>query len=255
MISFSRSILLSLAVFGDIVRVLPTNKKQAWNFWFGDYRPIDRVFNRRSFTSTVSRLLKTQRMEKVVEGGRVRMKITPKGLKFLSLSLDLRKFSHKPWDKKWRVVIFDIPERKRNQREGLRRKLKELGFGMLQESVWITPFPIANELEEYFSDWRIQGEILISESRILVGDQKEIVNRVWRILRLVKKYHNLIRPWLKVKSKYRNQKMALKFQRSYFELLSVDPFLPKELLPQPWIGESAEKIYLKEVLKILVRSN
>lgn len=245
--------LLSLAVFGDVVRVLPQNKRQAWNFWFGDYRPMDRVFNRHSFTSTVSRLLKTQRIEKVIEGGRVRIKITPKGLKLLSMSLDLRKFSRKPWDKKWRVVIFDIPERKRGQRDVLREKLRDLGFGMLQESVWISPFPIANELKEYFADWHVQGEILISESRILVGDQKEIVNRVWRIGRLSKKYRWLVGSWIKVKSKYRNQKMALKFQKSYFELLILDPFLPKELLPLPWEGEVAEKIYLKEVSKVLTR--
>lgn len=253
MISLPRTILISLAVFGDIVRVLPQNKKQAWNFWFGDYRPIDRVFNRRSFTSTVSRLLKTKRIEKVLEGGRIRIKITPTGLKFLSMSLDLRKFSHKPWDKKWRVVIFDISERKKWQRDGLRAKLKDLGFGMLQESVWITPFPVANELKEYFSSWHIQGEILISESRILVGDQRAIVNRVWNIARLAKKYRRLIDSWLRVQPKYRNQKMASKFQKSYFNLLVKDPFLPKELLPKPWVGEAAEKIYLKEVLKVLVR--
>lgn len=247
-------ILVSLAVFGDVVRVMPGSKRQAWNFWFGQYSPSERVFKRQSFTSSVSRLLRTGRIEKVIKDGRVSIKITPQGLKFLAMSLDLRKFSHKTWDKKWRVVIFDVSERKRKQRDSLRNKLKDLSFGMLQESVWITPFPIASELKEYFDDWYIHGEILISESRILIGDQKAIVNRVWKIGSLEKKYQRLVKFWKKVSPKHRGQKLSLKFQRLYLELLTKDPFLPMELLPQPWVGESAERIYLKEVLKTLFRN-
>ena len=32
------------------------------------------------------------------------------------------------WDKKWRIVIFDIPEEKKVAREILREKLKKIGF-------------------------------------------------------------------------------------------------------------------------------
>src|SRR3989344_3679849 len=45
------------------------------------------------------------------------------------------------WDKKWRMVVFDIPERKKRGREALRNKLSELGFLQLQKSVWIFPYP------------------------------------------------------------------------------------------------------------------
>lgn len=50
------------------------------------------------------------------------------------------------WDGKWRVVIFDIPERLRQQRNMFRSKLKALNFYMLQKSVFVCPFPCEEEL-------------------------------------------------------------------------------------------------------------
>lgn len=52
----------------------------------------------------------------------------------------------KVWDKKWRLVIFDIPEDKKTAREALRNKLKILGLVKLQDSIWVTPFPCEKEV-------------------------------------------------------------------------------------------------------------
>jgi CRISPR-associated endonuclease Cas2 len=51
------------------------------------------------------------------------------------------------WDGKWRIVIFDIPEKKKKAREALREKLKELGFKELQKSVFIYPFECEDEID------------------------------------------------------------------------------------------------------------
>ena len=50
------------------------------------------------------------------------------------------------WDRKWRLVIFDIPDDKRIERDLLRRKLESLGFFKLQESVYVFPFECANQI-------------------------------------------------------------------------------------------------------------
>ena len=52
----------------------------------------------------------------------------------------------KKWDKKWRVVVFDIVELKKIRREAFRGKLKELGFRPLQKSVWVHPFNCKDEI-------------------------------------------------------------------------------------------------------------
>lgn len=59
---------------------------------------------------------------------------------------NLRIKKMKKWDKKWRIVIFDIPEKKKVAREALRGKLKDLGFAKFQDSAWVTPFPCENEI-------------------------------------------------------------------------------------------------------------
>ncbi len=53
----------------------------------------------------------------------------------------------KEWDKKWRLVIFDIPELRRKERVALRKKLQEIGFYQCQKSVWIHPFSCNEEIE------------------------------------------------------------------------------------------------------------
>ena len=50
------------------------------------------------------------------------------------------------WDGEWRVVIFDIPERFKKAREALRKKLKDLGFIKLQESVFVFPYECEDEI-------------------------------------------------------------------------------------------------------------
>ncbi|MDP3093860.1 MAG: CRISPR-associated endonuclease Cas2 [bacterium] len=51
------------------------------------------------------------------------------------------------WDKKWRLVIFDIPERLRQARDALREKLKQLGFYELQKSVFVFPYECEDEID------------------------------------------------------------------------------------------------------------
>lgn len=51
------------------------------------------------------------------------------------------------WDGKWRMVIFDIPEKKKKAREALRNKLRELGFRELQKSVLVFPYECEDEID------------------------------------------------------------------------------------------------------------
>lgn len=46
----------------------------------------------------------------------------------------------KKWDKKWRVIIFDIPEKKKKVRDQVRRIFVSAGLRRLQDSVWIYPY-------------------------------------------------------------------------------------------------------------------
>ena|SRR3989344_9295451 len=49
----------------------------------------------------------------------------------------------KGWDRQWRIIIFDIPERLRGKRDVLRDALRRVGFIKLQQSVWVYPHDCA----------------------------------------------------------------------------------------------------------------
>ncbi|MEK7062591.1 MAG: hypothetical protein AAB946_00995 [Patescibacteria group bacterium] len=51
------------------------------------------------------------------------------------------------WDKLWRIVLFDIPEKKKPAREALRETIKKLGFHEYQKSVFIFPYPCQKEID------------------------------------------------------------------------------------------------------------
>ena len=51
------------------------------------------------------------------------------------------------WDKKWRVIIYDIPDNKKAARDALRRKLYELSFKEWQKSVFIHPYPCDQQID------------------------------------------------------------------------------------------------------------
>lgn len=46
------------------------------------------------------------------------------------------------WDKKWRIVSFDVSEKRRRTRDKLRLLLRQVGFVRLQDSVWVYPYDV-----------------------------------------------------------------------------------------------------------------
>ena len=75
--------------------------------------------------------------------GTISMVLTEKGRRMAG-RFDPDKLSiPKPnrWDKKWRIVIYDIPQNKKGARDALRHELQVMGFKEWQKSVFIHPYP------------------------------------------------------------------------------------------------------------------
>ena len=83
--------------------------------------------------------------------------LTPKGKLSILKYLHLERLRPKKWDGRWRIVIFDLPETLKKWRNYLRVELKSnLGFWPLQESVYITPYPVAGELDQLLKEWNLR---------------------------------------------------------------------------------------------------
>ena len=103
-------------------------------------RPQSRL--KYQINETLSRLTRKGLVTFVEKNGRKFARLTPAGTQRLKLeqqkaTLLLQK--NKRWDKRWRVIIFDVPERRRNMRGRLRAIMQECGFVRLQDSVWVHP--------------------------------------------------------------------------------------------------------------------
>jgi len=68
-----------------------------------------------------------------------------KALRFNINKLEIKKPTQ--WDEKWRVVMFDIPEKLKRLRNSLRLHFKEIGLIELQKSVFVYPYPCDDEIE------------------------------------------------------------------------------------------------------------
>ncbi len=83
--------------------------------------------------------------------------ITPRGrqkiLKIKFKTLDKKRRT----DKKWQMVIYDIPESKRDIRDELRNELKILGYKELQKSIWVCPYDILKETEELIKNYLLES--------------------------------------------------------------------------------------------------
>ena len=88
--------------------------------------------------------------------GTVTLMLTKQG-KALALTYDIENIKIPPmkhWDGKWRIVLFDIPEKHKKARDALSKTLKYAGFYQFQKSVFVHPFECRNEVDfviEFFS--------------------------------------------------------------------------------------------------------
>lgn len=104
--------------------------------------------SRKKHADTFRYLLKSGLIEWRREGHDVAIALTKKGKeragKYQIDELVIGK--PREWDKKWRIVIFDIPNASTFVRNVFRRKLKELGFYALQKSIWVHAYKCHEEI-------------------------------------------------------------------------------------------------------------
>jgi hypothetical protein len=81
--------------------------------------------------------------------------LTKRGIMKLIILKARKEKAEDKWDKKWRIVIFDIPEKIRKKRDGFRWSLKNMGFLLLQNSIWISPFGNLNDIQLLIKKHRI----------------------------------------------------------------------------------------------------
>lgn len=65
------------------------------------------------------------------------------------------------WDSFWRIILLDLPEERKNEREALRYLLKKAGFICVKNSVWVSMFPFEHLFNNIKKDLGLSTELII----------------------------------------------------------------------------------------------
>ncbi|OGG09506.1 hypothetical protein A2154_02305 [Candidatus Gottesmanbacteria bacterium RBG_16_43_7] len=66
----------------------------------------------------------------------------------------------KQWDGKWRLIVYDVEDRRKHLRDIFRKTVKNLGFYQLQKSVWIYPYPCEQQISFLREYYGVGNEVL-----------------------------------------------------------------------------------------------
>jgi phenylacetic acid degradation operon negative regulatory protein len=170
------------------------------------------------------------------------------------------------WDRNWLVVTFSVPEIRRGRRDAFRSWLAETGFGLLSSSVWISPFDQEADVIAKIEELDITGLVALMRCQRMwlpglkhVGD---LACRVWQLDTLASRYRDLnnrvealLASLERVKRGTVVDAEAIFFEAMDLEgelidiILSEDPCLPAELLPENWPSQ-----HTHELIHTLIRA-
>lgn len=137
-----------------------------------------RKYSKREMENAFYNLKRRNLIEVIQEDSDItKVKLTNKGKsRIKEYSLELLSIPRpKKWDKKWRILIFDIPTKPKiyhQAREALRHKIKELGFYQMQKSVWVYPYECEDEILFIAEIFQVQKHIEILTVEKLLHENK-----------------------------------------------------------------------------------
>ena len=237
--------MFALAITGDILEFIrdPFDILSSTKNLYG-YTPSR--YKKQHYTRLLSRSLTTGFIERICKNGEVYLRLTSRGVEKIKRDFPLVRVASKRWDGKWRVVIFDIPEKERRTRDFLRAKLKELGFGAWQKSIFISPYDWAEDIKELLATLQLSGQAVVMEARqIFAGDAKDLACRIWDLDKLALNYQGLLGKIQEGRGEMPLQDWLREIKNEYLNLTLTDPFLPDELLPADWPAKRLRRLILR----------
>ena len=123
------------------------------NQYFKVFKEIENEWqkiNKRALNNAIRDLYRSKLIKsKENPDGSLTMVLTDKGKrKAITFNIDNMEIKKpKKWDGEWRMIIFDVPEKKREFRDVLRETLRRLGFLELQKSVFVHPYSCQDEMD------------------------------------------------------------------------------------------------------------
>jgi phenylacetic acid degradation operon negative regulatory protein len=180
-------------------------------------------------------------------GRRTRWRLTASAQKMLTLGAD-RIYSFtgpaEGWDGRWLLVYARIPESDRRARHVVRSRLSWAGFGSLGAGLWISPHP--DREDEAISVLREAG--VATDAHVFVArrsglaEVQVMVAAAWDLGAIEEQYEAFIEEFrAAVPADILARQVEL--VHTWRRFPSIDPALPRELLPPRWSGLKAAQLF------------
>ncbi len=163
------AVLATIAVTGFIAfAVVVGNALQLLN-----YLPHNKYNLRYRAKSAVGRLVAKGYVVWIEKDGKKFLRITPRGHQTFAFEQAKISLQHpkKKWDGRWRMVVFDVPERRRAVRGRLCIAMREVGFVRLQDSVWVYPYDCEDFVALLKAELKIGKDVLYAIADTIEHDK------------------------------------------------------------------------------------
>lgn len=166
----------------------------------------------------------------------------------ISTILSYKKFG--PWDKKWRIVICNIPDSDKKFRQKFQSELINLGFEKLGRNVYISPHRFLGPARRIAYKNAVDMNCIFIEAE-KIENQALAIEKIWKTDEINDSYQRFIKS---AKTETNKKKSlywpfyAKALESEFAAIYNRDPHLPDELLPENWQAEKAYKVF-KEVAR------
>ncbi|OHA17149.1 MAG: hypothetical protein A3H57_03855 [Candidatus Taylorbacteria bacterium RIFCSPLOWO2_02_FULL_43_11] len=169
--SIRKAILASIAVAGflSIAAVAP-NAMSILELVSGKKKKTPKF----AITNSFNRLLESGYIELKNKGGQKKVEITGKGRLLLARIGGGNYVLKKPWrwDKRWRIILFDIPENRRPVRVKLWKMLRALHFYPMQDSAWVYPYDCEDVIKLIKTDLHVSFGVIYIIAESIENDRR-----------------------------------------------------------------------------------
>ena len=229
-------VLLTAALIGDTLteihnvgEVMPWIMKTRYGFVPPNYRKTN-------YLSAISRSISVGDIKRKTDSqGKTYLELTSIGQTKYKRRFPVFSNNNLKWDGNFMVVIFDIPEKERKNRVVLRRKLIELGFGMLQKSVFISPYHFEEDLREFLEINNLGDTVFVlTAKKLLGGNTKELIEKTWHLDEIKKKYEKIL-------NCIESESSRKKIWEDYLAVLRIDPMVPEDLYQMKKLRDDVAK--------------
>ncbi|MFZ0188431.1 MAG: PaaX family transcriptional regulator C-terminal domain-containing protein [Streptosporangiaceae bacterium] len=179
-------------------------------------------------------------------GRRTRWRLTASAQKMLTEGAD-RIYSFtgpgESWDGRWLLVYARIPESDRRARHVVQSRLTWAGFGSLGAGLWISPHP--DREAEAISVLREAG---VADAHVFVArrsglaDVQVMVGAAWDLGAIEDRYEEFIEEF-RATAPADVLARQVEIVHAWRRFPSIDPLLPRELLPARWSGLKAARLF------------